>query len=135
MRISSIVKGTDDSKVQPSNINLIRNLYGEVNAELDSRLQTFNTQQGIDIVEKALYNYYHKRKSTLSLYSLLGNSKASSLFYGKLESKQKDVQESLENIGRTFRAYEVYTSNFDELEREKHFLKDIYSSFNYISDE
>lgn len=135
MRISTIIKGVDDSKAQSTSIDFIRSLYNEVNAELDSRLQTFNTQQGIDIVEKALYNYYQKRQSTLELYTLLGDSQASSLFYRKLEERQRDVQEALGNVGRSFRAYELYTSNFDELEREKHFLKDIYNSFNYISDE
>lgn len=134
-RISAIISSTDDSTAQVSSIDFIRSLYGEVNTELDSRAQTFNTQQGIDIVEKALYNYYQKRQSALNLYTLLSDSQTSSLFYRKLEEKQTDVQRALGNIGRTFKAYELYTTNFDELEREKHFLKDIYSSFNYTSDE
>lgn len=134
MRISTITKGTDDSTAESTSISFIKDLYEEVNSELDNRLQTFNTQQGIDIVEKALYNYYQKRKSALDLYTLLGDSQSSGLFYHKLEERQRDVQEALGNIGRSFRAYELYTSKFDELEREKHFLKDIYGSFNYISD-
>lgn len=135
MRISTITKGLDDSKAKATSIEFIKKLYSEVNSELDSRLQTFNTQQSIDIVEKALYNYYEKRQSVLEMYALLSDSQTSSLFYRKLEERQRDVQEALGNVGRSFRAYELYTSNFDELEREKHFLKDIYSSFNYISDE
>ncbi len=133
MRTTTIVKEKDDSTVQSANMELIRDLFGEVNSELDSILTTYNNQQGIDILEKSLYNYYQKRKSALNLYTLLNDSHTSSLFTTKLDRKQKDVQDALSNVSRALRATELYTSKFNDLEREKHFLKDVYDSFNYNS--
>lgn len=134
-RVARIPDSKDDSTTSSANIDLVKNLFTEVNDELDNRLHTYNTQQSVDIIEKALYNYYQKRKSVLDVYSLLENAQTSIWFNQRLQERQNDVYKALGNVSRSFRATELYTDEFTRLEQEKHFLKDIYGSFNYTSDE
>ncbi len=134
MKVSNIMNLSDTTSIPSTNMELIKSLLAETNSELDSRLFTYNTQQNSDLITKALQNYYQKRKDALSIYSLINNKNSSSILDAKLSQKQQDVQDALGNVNRVLKATELYTKEFSRLEQEKHFLKDIYSSFSYISE-
>ncbi len=135
MFTSTVLNKKDDSIASSDNVDFIRDLYNEVNNEINERFWTYKTQQGLDIIQKSLYNYYQKRKAVLDMYTLLNDSQSSILFNVKLEEKQQAVQQALRSVECSLKGHEVYANKFNELEREKHYLKDVYSSFSYNSDE
>ena len=131
--IADVLIDSDNSSVDSSNVELIQKIFEEVNQELNYRKYSYNEQQSVEIMQKTLYNYYSKRQELISLYDLF-NQNRESVFIGKrIQIYQNQLDDAITNINRSFVGNQYYLSEMVKMEREKYFLKNIYSSFNYNS--
>lgn len=131
--IADVISKTESSTTSPSKSSLVQKIFGEVNDELDYRRDAYDEQQSVEIMQKTLYNYYSKRQEIIGLYDLF-NENGESIFIGNTVQKyQKQVDDAVTNVNRTFVGNQYFLSEIANLEREKHFLMNIYASFNYNS--
>lgn len=133
MKIAHILNKKDESSADSSKASLIQKMFKEVNSELDYRSSAYEKQQSIEIMRKTLYNYYSARRDIIDLYSLMSQSPESIYFGRKVAEYQYNVDQALDNINRTFAGNQYYLSEIAKLEQEKHFLMNIYATFNYNS--
>lgn len=131
--VADIVLSFDDSSADSSKEKLIKKMFTEINQDIEDRQTVYNNQQSVEIMEKTLYNYYSKRQEMIELYDLM-NISQNSIFIGqRIQNYQKQLDDAVTNINRSFVGNQYFLSEIVKLEREKHFLKNIYSSFNYNS--
>ena len=131
--VADIVTDSDNSSATPSKAPLIQKMFGEVNGELGYRKGSYDEQQSVEIMKKTLYNYYSKRQEVIDLYDLFSSNK-DSVFVGKrVQSYAAQVDNAIVNINRAFVGNQYFLSEMVKLEREKHFLMNIYATFNYNS--
>ena len=132
--IADTLIASDNSSTDSSKASLIQKMFDEVNEEIDYRKYSYNEQQSIEIMEKTLYNYYSKRQELIELYDLF-NQNNESIFIGrKIQSYREQIDDAIININKSFVGNQYFLSEIVKLEREKHFLKNIYASFNYNPD-
>lgn len=132
--LADVIISSDNSSTDSSKASLIQKLYDEANDEINSRKESYNNQQSLEIMQKTIYNYYSKRKEILDLYDLF-NENQESIFIGKrIQNYKQQVDNAITNINRTFAGNQYYLSEIVRLEREKHILMNIYANFNYNSE-
>lgn len=130
-KLAKIGTSPDDSFVSTTGRDTVTSLYDEINAEIDSRKQTYKTQNDVAVVQQALYNYYNKRKATILVSSLFAESNENIALGRRLTVKQDELHEAIANVARAVKSNELYLSKMAELEYEKRFLMNVYSRFNY----
>lgn len=134
MKIAEIPHKQDSSSVPTSQAGLIKELYGEINNDIHARKTAYTDQQSIEIMQKALYNYYIKRGRTIELYHLFDGRDEEIMIGRKLIERQKAVNNALLNVSRVLNGHTYHLSEMTKLEQEKNFLMNIYSSLNYNTD-
>ena len=134
MKIAEIPHKQDSSTVPTSQTELVKELYSEINDDIHTRKTAYTDQQSIEIMQKALYNYYIKRARAIELYHLLDGRHEEIMIGRKLVERQKAVDNALLNVGRVLNGHTYYLSEITKLEQEKNFLMNIYSSLNYNTD-
>lgn len=133
IKLADIVNRRDKSSADSSKASFIQKMFKEVNSEIDYRTSAYEKQQSIEIMRKTLYNYYSARRDIINLYSLMSESPDSIYFGRKVAEYQSHIDQALDNINRTFSGNQYYLSEMAKLEQEKHFLMNIYATFNYNS--
>lgn len=132
IRMSRVVDSaqylTDDSE----NVDLIIQLYQDVNEDLDYRQEAYGVQQTVEIMERTLYNYYNRRNSYLSLYNIYDGQEDFSMTH-RLYEYQYRLRRSLENVIRSLASNQYYLYQITTLEQEKNNLMTNYSNINYKS--
>jgi hypothetical protein len=111
-------------------MDVIKKLYEEVNIKLDKRAGSYNKTQTIELMQKALYNYYETRKYLNDLCDLRSEDTSSeSVFIGrKTQEYAERTKEALRNVNRVFKLDELHLEEICKLEKEKYFIKGLYGS-------
>ena len=133
INIADVVSSSDNSSTTSSKSSLIQKMFEEVNDELECRKGSYDGQQSVEIMKKTLYNYYSKRQEIIDLYDLFYVYKESVFIGKRVQSYTEHVNNAITNINRTFVGNQYFLSEMAKLEREKHFLMNIYATFNYNS--
>lgn len=132
--IADIVITSDTSSSDSSKSNLIQKMFNEVNDAINYRNTSYDTQQSVEIMQKTLYNYYDKRQEIIELYDLFNENQESIFIGSKIQNYTTQFDDVISNINKTFVGNQYYLSEMVKLEHEKHFLKNIYATFNYNSE-
>ena len=132
--IADIIVSSDDSSSDSSKANLIQKLFNEVNEAINCRNTLYDTQQSVEIMQKTLYNYYDKRQEIIELYDLFNENQESIFIGNKIQNYTTQFDDAISNVNKTFVGNQYYLSEMAKLEHEKHFLKNIYATFNYNSE-
>lgn len=131
--IANVITKSDDFTTNQSQSSLIEKLFGEVNDEIDYRKMSYDEKQNIEIMQKTLYNYYDRRKDIIDLYELFSKNMESPFIGNKVSEYKRQVSDAITNVNRAFVGNQYYLSEIAKLEQEKHYLMNIYSTFNYNS--
>jgi hypothetical protein len=134
INIADIVIASDNSSASSSKAPLIQKMFENVNGDLGCRRESYDGQQSVEIMQKTLYNYYSKRQEIVDLYDLFSDNKESVFIGNRIQSYTEQVDNAIVNINRSFVGNQYYLSEMVKLEREKHFLMNIYATFNYNSE-
>ena len=130
--ISNIIDKQDDVNVNPTKSSLVLKLFDDINEEINYRRSNYNPEQSVEIMQKTLYNYYEKRKNLIDLYDLIDSSDSMYL-KRKVTDYQKQVNDSIKEINKSFIGNQIYLQEKEKLEQEKHYLLNIYAQLNYNS--
>ena len=134
INLSEVIVKTDNVTAKQEQSDLIKKLYQEANQELDYRKSLCNEEESFDIMVKSLYNYYDKRKYANEMYTVLDSSKTSVFIAKKTKSYKDKLSEAITNVNKTFAGNTYHVSELTSLEQEKALLMNIYSTFNYNSE-
>lgn len=127
--LANIIDQKDAEVTNPAKKSLVEQLFSEVTEEIDCRNNSYGLQQSVEILEKTLYNYYNKRQDLLNLYHLLGDT-GSTYLTRKIKTYQENLDDALRNVNRAFIGNQMYLSELNKLESEKHYLLNIYAGMN-----
>ena len=134
INIADVVITSDDSSTDSSKSSFITKLFNEINEEINYREKSYIEQQSVEIMQKTLYNYYNKRQEIINLYDLFNENKNSIFIGNRAQTYKKQVDDAITNINKMFAGNQCHMSEIAKLEREKHFLMNIYANFNYNSE-
>ena len=134
INIADVLTVSDGAVADSSKSQFIQKVFTEVNQDIDYRQSFYNEQQSVEIMKKTLYNYYCKRQEMIELYDLLSCNSESVFIGQRIQNYQEQLDNAVTNVNRSFVGNQYFLSEIAKLEREKYFLKNIYSSFNYNSD-
>lgn len=133
--VADVIFTTKDNAISDKSKGaFIEKLFGDTNFEISYRKDTYNMQQGIEIMQKTLYNYYNKRQELLELYDLFSTNNNSAYIGNKIQSHTTQLDNALANVNKAFVGNQYFLSEMAKLEAEKYFLKNLYASFNYNSE-
>lgn len=132
--IADVIIKNDSASTDASKASLLIKYFDEANNEIKYRKDAYDTQQSIEIMQKTLYNYYDKRKEALELYDIFAENNESVFIGKKVQACKERLEEAIVNVNRSFVGNQYFLSEMVKLESEKHFLKNLYASFNYNSD-
>ncbi len=133
IEIADVITKSDNSSADVSKASYLQKLFDETIEEIKYRKDTYNTQQSIEIMQKTLYNYYNERQEILDLYDLFDTNSESVFLGNKIQIHKNRLDDAIINVNRTFVGHQYFLSEMAKLESEKHFLKNLYASFNYNS--
>lgn len=131
--IADVIVTSDNSSTNSSKAPLIKKMFADVNEAIDSRKYSYDKQQSVEIMKKTLYNYYIKRQELIDIYDLFSDNNESVFIGKRIQTYQKQMDDAIANINRSFVGNQYFLFEIVKLEREKHFLKNIYATFNYNS--
>ncbi len=134
INLSEVVLSTDSALAKKEQGDLIKQLYDETNQGLNYHKSTYDEEQSINTMTQTLYNYYDKRKDVNDMYTVLDTS-TNSVFIARKTKEYKDrLNEAIVNVNKAFTGNAYYLSELTSLEQEKALLMNIYSTFNYNSE-
>lgn len=131
--VADVIIASDNSSANSSKASLINKMFNEVNEDINARKYSYDEKQSVEIMKKTLYNYYNKRQELIDIYDLFSDNNESVFIGKRIQSYQKQIDDAITNINRSFVGNQYFLSEIVKLEREKHFLKNIYATFNYNS--
>ena len=134
INLSEVVLSTDKASAKKEQSDLIKQLYSETNKDLEYRKSTYDEKHSLEIMTKALFNYYDKRKTINDMYTILDTSVNSAFIARKTREYKNRLNEAIINVNKTFAGNAHYLSELTSLEQEKALLMNIYSTFNYNSE-
>lgn len=133
--IADIIISKTEYDPNESSIYLIEKFFNESINNFNNRHVIYEQQQNIEIMQKTLYNYYIKRQEMIDLYQLYDKNVENVFIGKKISSYNNDLNNAIININKTFMGNKYYLSELIEIEKEKYFLRNIYSISNYKSEE
>ena len=86
-------------------------------------------------MQKTLYNYYNKRQEIIDLYEMFDGNEESYFIGNKIVSYTNELNNAITEINKSFVGNQYYLSELVKIEQEKYYLRNIYSNFNYKSEE
>lgn len=109
----------------------IEKMYNKINEALDSRHDNFDEYQNVETMSKTLYNYYSVRNDIHGFYTMMGDTH-NSYIGQKIEEYQKKVDESIEEIAKSFLGNIRYIRNLASKEREKYYMMETYQQLSAV---
>lgn len=133
--IADIIISNDNIITETSKIYLIEKMFNDINQDYKNRNNTYEQQQNIEIMQKTLYNYYNKRQEIIDLYEMFDGNEESYFIGNKIVSYTNELNNAITEINKSFVGNQYYLSELVKIEQEKYYLRNIYSNFNYKSEE
>lgn len=113
-------------------VPMIQHLFSEVDDEINVRSNTYDMQQSIDTVRKALYNYYIKRSDLNEFYNTVTESATEGTYLmSKISFFEKEVSDAIENANRTMMGNSYFMNSLGKLMTEKQQLRKVYATISY----
>ena len=130
INVANVIVKRDKGTATANNMDVVKKLYDDVNLELDARANAYAKNQSIELMQKALYNYYETRKYLNDLFKLRheGTSNKSIFIGRKIQEYMNKTEEALRDVNRVFKLDQLHLQKITELEKEKFFIKSLYRS-------
>lgn len=110
--------------------DLILGMFEDDIKVLISRKTAFGRNQGVEILDKTLYNYYMQRQKLYELQDLMGGTE--SVFIGrKIQEAQMQTEYAIKNVTRIMMGIASHLKEMTVTEQEKYYLMDIYQGLSY----
>lgn len=133
IKLEDVMNTEDDNTItNPIILPMVKNLFNEVDDEINARTTTYDIQQSIDSAKKALYNYYVKRNELNDFYNIVVESCSDgSYLLSKILSYENKLDNAIEEINKTTLGNVYYMDSITNLMTEKQQLRTLYATISY----
>lgn len=132
IRLEEIAYIDTENEIVNDIIPMIENIFKEVDDSINARTNLYEMQQSVDTMEKALYNYYIRRKELKTFYdAVTQNVTEGSYLLSKISSFEKELDEAIENVNKTMLGNVYYMNSLETLMTEKQELRRVYATNSY----
>lgn len=133
IKLEEVMHTEDDNTItNPIILPMVKNLFNEVDDEINARTTTYDIQQSIDSAKKALYNYYVKRNELNDFYNVVVESCSDgSYLLSKILSYENKLDNAIEEINKTTLGNVYYMDSITNLMAEKQQLRTLYTTISY----
>lgn len=128
--ISNIPNTSKDESKDSSKIDIIKDIFFNINDDIDYRKERFSNEQNNDIMNRTLFNYYKNRKKLLDINELSSTSNSTYIKNKSIEYKN-NLDDSIKLLIRHFLGNCNNLKELAYLEEEKQHILNIYQCFNY----
>jgi hypothetical protein len=133
IQLEEVAYVEDDSDINnPIILPMVKQLFEEVDNEINARTDSYNMQQSVDTTRKALYNYYIKRSDLNEFYNVVAETSSDgSYLISKISSFENKLDDAIENINRVMLGNVYYIESMSNLMTEKQQLRSLYATISY----
>lgn len=125
IQCAKVIDSHEENQATSNDMDIITKLFDDIEKELDVRSRGYMRNEDQELVQKAMYNYYEKRKNLNDVYSLYRNNPESKFLGRKTQEYTKNLTEAVKNVNRVLLYNQNYLNHITELETQKYNLQQI----------
>ena len=125
IQCAKVIDSHEENQATSNDMDIITKLFDDIEKELDVRSRGYMRNEDQELVQKAMYNYYEKRKNLNDVYSLYRSNPESKFLGRKTQEYTKNLTEAVKNVNRVLLYNQNYLNHITELETQKYNLQQI----------
>jgi hypothetical protein len=118
-----VIDSHEDAQATSNDMNIITDMFNEVEKELNIRSRGYMRNEDVELIQKAMYNYYEKRKHLNDAYNLYQNNPESKFLGRKVTEYTAKLNDAVKNVGRVLMYNQNYLNQVTNLESQKYNLQ------------
>lgn len=118
-----VIDSHEDAQATSNDMNIITDMFNEVEKELNIRSRGYVRNEDVELIQKAMYNYYEKRKHLNDAYNLYQSNPESKFLGRKVTEYTAKLNDAVKNVGRVLMYNQNYLNQVTNLESQKYNLQ------------
>jgi len=125
IKVAKVIDSHETPQATSNDMNILTKLFEDVEKQLDIRARGYMRNKDFELIQKAMYNYYEKRKYLNDLYNLY-NSNPNSKFLGRTVMEySNNLNDAIKNVARVLLYDQNYLNQITDLEMQKYNIQKI----------
>lgn len=125
IQCAKVIDSHENNQATSNDMDIVTKLFDDIEKELDIRSRGYMRNEDEELIQKAMYNYYEKRKNLNDVYSLYRDNSESKFLGRKVQEYTKNLNEAIKNVNRVLLYNQNYINHITELESQKYNLQKI----------
>ena len=130
IKCAKVIDSNEKAKASINNMDIIESLFKDTQKQLELASRGYQRQEDIELTQKALYNYYEKRKNLNDLYQLHLDNPQSVMLGRKIKEYANKTTNAIINVCKVLMNSQNYLDKITKLEQEKFNIQKIYATIS-----
>lgn len=123
IKCAKVIDSHEDAQATSNDMNIITDMFNEIEKELTIRSRGYMRNENVELIQKAMYNYYEKRKHLNDAYNLYQSNPESKFLGRKVTEYAAKLNNAVKNVGRVLMYNQNYLNQITNLEAQKYSLQ------------
>ena len=123
IKCAKVIDSHEDATATVNDMNLLNEMFKEIEKELTIRSRGYMRNNDLELIQKALYNYYEKRKQLNDAYHLYRRNPDSKFLGRKVTEYSTKTNDAVKNVARVLMYNQNYLNQITALEKQKYNLQ------------
>lgn len=128
IKCAKVIDSNEKTQATTNDIDIINKLFEDVNDKLKLRARGYKRNKDKKLINKAMFNYYEKRKNLNDLYQLYEKDPESEFLGNRVIEYTNKLYESIRDINRVLMYNQNYLDEITKLENEKYNIQKLNKS-------
>lgn len=123
IKCAKVIDSHEEAEATVNDMNIITEMFEEIEKELTIRSKGYMRNNDLELIQKALYNYYEKRKNLNDAYNLYRKNPESKFLGRKVTEYTTKTNDAVKNVARVLMYNQNYLNQITVLEKQKYDLQ------------
>ena len=123
IKVAKVIDSQDEAELTQNDMDVITQMYNEIDKELKICARGYMRNEEQQLTQKAMYNYYEKRKILNDTYTLARKNQESKFLHRKCTKLSNDLTDAIKNVNRVLLYDQNYFNKITDLEKEKYIIQ------------
>lgn len=123
IKCAKVIDSHEDAQATSNDMDILKEMFAEIEKELDIRSRGYMRNEDLELIQKAMYNYYEKRKHLNDVYNLYQSNPESKFLGRKVTEYTTKLNDAVKNVSRVLMYNQNYLNQITVLEKQKYNLQ------------
>jgi len=123
IKCAKVIDSHEQTQATSNDMDIIKEMFDEVEKELTIRSRGYIRNEDLELIQKAMYNYYESRKHLNDVYELFQQNPDSKFLGRKVTEYSAKVHNAIKNVSRVLMYNQNYLNHITDLEKQKYNLQ------------